>query len=80
MEDIEAARNLALRILESKRTLSDLDKGVQSLSVDEDVLSLGKLDEGVQNLFLEEMDKGVQSLSLDEDVVLGEEVLCNDEP
>ena len=50
MEDIESARNLALRILESKRTLSDLDKGVQSRSVDVDGLPLDKLDKGVLSL------------------------------
>ena len=50
MEDIEAARNLALRILESKRTLSDLDKGVQSHSVDADGLPMDKLDKGVLSL------------------------------
>ena len=50
MEDIEAARNLALRILDSNRTLSDLDKGVQSRSVDVDGFPMDKLDEGVLSL------------------------------
>ena len=50
MEDIESARNLALRILDSKRTLSDLDEGVQSCSVDVDGLSMDKLDKGVLSL------------------------------
>ena len=47
MEDIKAARNLALRILDSNRTLSDLDEGVQSRSVDVDGLPMDNLDEGV---------------------------------
>ena len=47
MEDIEAARNLALRILDSNRTLSDLDEGVQSHTVDVDGLPMDKLDKGV---------------------------------
>ena len=47
MEDIESVRNLALRILYSKRTLSDLDEGVQSRSVDVDGLPMDKLDKGV---------------------------------
>ena len=41
MEDIEAARNLALRIL---------DKGVQSHSVDVDGFPMDKLDDGVLSL------------------------------
>ena len=50
MEEIEAARNLALRILNSNRTLSDLDVGVHCLSVDADGLSLDELDNGVLSL------------------------------
>ena len=45
MEDIESARRLALRILDSNRTLSDLDGGVHGRSVDVDGLPLDKLDE-----------------------------------
>ena len=73
MEDIEAARNLAFRILESKRTLSELDEGVQSLSVDKDIV-LGDKDEGVQSLPVDGLDEGVQSVSLDEESLLGEQV------
>ena len=46
---VEAARNLAIRTPDSKRTLSDLDIGVQSLSVDKDIV-LGDTEEGVQSL------------------------------
>ena len=53
---------MAIRTPDSKRTLSDLDKGVQSLSVDEDVL----------NLPVDGLDEGVQSLSVDKDIVLGD--------
>ena len=47
MEDIEAARNLALRILDSNRTLGDLDGGVHGRSVDVDDLPSDDLDNGV---------------------------------
>ena len=50
MEDIKAARNLALRILDSNRTLSDLDRGVHGCSVDVDGLPLDVLDNGVLSL------------------------------
>ena len=50
MEDIKSARNLALRILDSNRTLSDLDRGVHGRSVDVDGLPMDKLDEGVLSL------------------------------
>ena len=50
MEDIEAARNLALRIMDSNRTLGDLDGGVHGGSLDVDGLSLDELDNGVLSL------------------------------
>ena len=40
MEDIEYAKRLALRILDSNRTLSDLDRGVHGRSAEADGLSL----------------------------------------
>ena len=56
---VEAARNLAIRTSDSKRTLGDLDRGVHGRSVDVDGLPLDKL------------DNGVQSLEVDKDIVLG---------
>ena len=50
MEDIKAARNLALRILDSNRTLGDLDRGVHGHSVDVDDLPSDDLDNGVLSL------------------------------
>ena len=50
MEDIKSARRLALRILDSNRTLSDLYEGVHGRSVDVDGLPMDNLDEGVQSL------------------------------
>ena len=50
MEDIKSARRLALRILDSNRTLSDLDGGVHGRSVDADGLSVDELDNGVLSL------------------------------
>ena len=47
MEDIESVRRLALRILDSNRTLSDLDGGVHGRSADADGLSVDELDKGV---------------------------------
>ena len=65
MEDIEAARNLALRILDSNRTLSDLDKGVHGRSVDVDGLPMDKLDRGVLSL---------------KDSLIGDQVLTDPRP
>ena len=79
---VEAARNLAIRTPDSKRTLSDLDVGVQSLSVDKDIV-LGDTEEGVQSLPEDdwdegfqslpegELDSGVQSLEANENIVFG---------
>ena len=50
MEDIESARRLALRILDSNRTLSDLDGGVHGCSVDVDGLSVDELDNSVLSI------------------------------
>ena len=50
MEDIKSVRRLALRILDSNRTLSDLDGGVHGHSADADGLSLDELDNGVLSL------------------------------
>ena len=50
MEDIKSVRSLALRILDSNRTLSDLDGGVHGCSVDVDGLPLDELDNGVLSL------------------------------
>ena len=56
MENIEAARKLAIRIFDFKRNLSELDKGVQSLSVDKDIV-LGDKDKGVQSLLWKDWTK-----------------------
>ena len=69
MEDIESARNLALRILDSNRTLSDLDKGVHSRLVDVDGFPLNKLDEGVLSLEDSLTDDVVPSINRPQAVV-----------
>ena len=62
---VEAARNLAIRTPDSKRTLSDMDNGALSLIVDEDIV-LVDAEEGVQSLPEDELDEGLQSLPEDE--------------
>ena len=40
MDDIESVKNLAIRILDSNRTLGDLERGVHGRSLDVDGLPL----------------------------------------
>ena len=54
---VEAARKLAIRTLDTKRTLSDLKEGVQSLSVDKGIV-LGDTEEGVQRGPEDDWDEG----------------------
>ena len=57
-----------------------MDEGVESLSVDVDVLSMDNLDGCVPSLSVDELNEGVQSLSFDEYSLLGEQVPSVDGP